>query len=28
VPAVEVVVPWDAAPDVWPTMTGKTVFVR
>ena len=27
-PAVERVEPWDAAPDVWPTMTGKTVFRR
>jgi threonine dehydrogenase-like Zn-dependent dehydrogenase len=27
-PAVDRVVPWDAAPDIWPTMTGKTVFVR
>lgn len=27
-PAVDRVVPWDAAPDVWPTMTGKTVFTR
>jgi threonine dehydrogenase-like Zn-dependent dehydrogenase len=27
-PAVDRVAPWDAAPDVWPTMTGKTVFTR
>ncbi|WP_006246937.1 alcohol dehydrogenase catalytic domain-containing protein [Mycolicibacterium tusciae] len=27
-PAVDRVVPWEAAPDVWPTMTGKTVFTR
>ena len=27
-PAVDRVVQWDAAPDVWPTMTGKTVFTR
>jgi threonine dehydrogenase-like Zn-dependent dehydrogenase len=27
-PAVERVVGWDDAPDVWPTMTGKTVFTR
>jgi D-arabinose 1-dehydrogenase-like Zn-dependent alcohol dehydrogenase len=27
-PAVERVVPWDDAPSVWPTMTGKTVFTR
>jgi threonine dehydrogenase-like Zn-dependent dehydrogenase len=27
-PAVDRVVPWDEAPDVWPTMTGKTVFTR
>ncbi|AEV75701.1 theronine dehydrogenase-like Zn-dependent dehydrogenase [Mycolicibacterium rhodesiae NBB3] len=27
-PAVDRVVPWDAAPDVWPAMTGKTVFTR
>ena len=25
-PAVDRVVPWDEAADVWPTMTGKTVF--
>jgi len=27
-PAVDRAVPWDAAPDVWPTMTGKTVYTR
>ncbi|MCT7659878.1 zinc-dependent alcohol dehydrogenase [Mycobacterium deserti] len=27
-PAVQRVVPWDEAPAVWPTMTGKTVFTR
>jgi threonine dehydrogenase-like Zn-dependent dehydrogenase len=27
-PAVDRVVPWDEAPGVWPTMTGKTVFTR
>ena len=27
-PAVERVVPWDDAPSVWPTMTGKTIFTR
>jgi hypothetical protein len=27
-PAVDRVVPWDDAPSVWPTMTGKTVFTR
>jgi threonine dehydrogenase-like Zn-dependent dehydrogenase len=27
-PAVDRVVPWDSAPEVWPTMTGKTVFTR
>src|ERR1044072_1141673 len=27
-PAVDRAVPWDAAPAVWPTMTGKTVFAR
>lgn len=27
-PAVDRAVPWDAAADVWPTMTGKTVFAR
>ncbi len=27
-PAVDRVVPWDEAPDVWPVMTGKTVFTR
>ena len=27
-PAVDRTVPWDAAPDVWPAMTGKTVFTR
>jgi hypothetical protein len=27
-PAVERVVPWDDAPEVWPTMAGKTVFTR
>ena len=27
-PAVDRVVPWDQAADVWPTMTGKTVFTR
>jgi threonine dehydrogenase-like Zn-dependent dehydrogenase len=27
-PAVDRVVPWDDAPAVWPTMTGKTVFSR
>jgi threonine dehydrogenase-like Zn-dependent dehydrogenase len=27
-PAVDRVVPWDEAPDAWPTMTGKTVFTR
>jgi len=27
-PAVVRVVAWDDAPSVWPTMTGKTVFVR
>jgi threonine dehydrogenase-like Zn-dependent dehydrogenase len=26
--AVERVVPWDDAPSAWPTMTGKTVFMR
>jgi hypothetical protein len=25
---VDRVVPWDDAPSVWPTMTGKTVFTR
>jgi hypothetical protein len=27
-PAVDRVVPWDDAPEVWPTMTSKTVFTR
>ena len=27
-PAVDRVAPWDEAADVWPTMTGKTVFTR
>lgn len=27
-PAVDRVAAWDEAPDVWPTMTGKTVFIR
>jgi threonine dehydrogenase-like Zn-dependent dehydrogenase len=27
-PAIETVAPWDEAPSVWPTMTGKTVFTR
>ncbi|MFI5508578.1 alcohol dehydrogenase catalytic domain-containing protein [Mycobacterium sp. NPDC051804] len=27
-PAVDRAVPWDAAPEVWPSMTGKTVFTR
>lgn len=27
-PAVDRVVPWDEAADVWPAMTGKTVFTR
>jgi threonine dehydrogenase-like Zn-dependent dehydrogenase len=27
-PAVDTVVPWQDAPEVWPTMTGKTVFTR
>lgn len=27
-PAVERVAPWEEAPSVWPTMTGKTVFTR
>ena len=27
-PAVDRVVPWDDAADVWPTMTSKTVFSR
>lgn len=27
-PAVDHVVPWEEAPAVWPTMTGKTVFTR
>ncbi len=27
-PAVDRVVPWEEAPSVWPTMTGKTVFTR
>jgi threonine dehydrogenase-like Zn-dependent dehydrogenase len=27
-PAVDRVVPWEDAPSVWPTMTGKTVFTR
>jgi threonine dehydrogenase-like Zn-dependent dehydrogenase len=27
-PAVDRVVPWQDAPSVWPTMTGKTVFTR
>jgi threonine dehydrogenase-like Zn-dependent dehydrogenase len=27
-PAVDRVVPWEDAPAVWPTMTGKTVFTR
>jgi threonine dehydrogenase-like Zn-dependent dehydrogenase len=27
-PIVERVVPWEDAPDAWPTMTGKTVFTR
>jgi D-arabinose 1-dehydrogenase-like Zn-dependent alcohol dehydrogenase len=27
-PAVERVVPWDDAPEVWPTMTGKTIYAR
>ena len=27
-PAVDRVVPWDEAADVWPPMTGKTVFTR
>jgi hypothetical protein len=25
---VERVVPWDEAAEVWPTMTGKTVYTR
>jgi threonine dehydrogenase-like Zn-dependent dehydrogenase len=27
-PAVDRVVPWEAAPEVWPAMTSKTVFAR
>jgi threonine dehydrogenase-like Zn-dependent dehydrogenase len=27
-PVVDRVVPWEDAPSVWPTMTGKTVFCR
>jgi threonine dehydrogenase-like Zn-dependent dehydrogenase len=27
-PALDRVVPWEDAPSVWPTMTGKTVFTR
>jgi threonine dehydrogenase-like Zn-dependent dehydrogenase len=27
-PVVDRVVPWEDAPSVWPTMTGKTVFTR
>jgi threonine dehydrogenase-like Zn-dependent dehydrogenase len=27
-PAVERVVPWDDAPEMWPTMTGKTIYAR
>ena len=27
-PAVDRVVPWDDAPSVWPTMTGKTIYTR
>jgi threonine dehydrogenase-like Zn-dependent dehydrogenase len=27
-PVVDQVVPWDSAPEVWPVMTGKTVFTR
>jgi threonine dehydrogenase-like Zn-dependent dehydrogenase len=27
-PAVDRIVPWEEAPSVWPTMTGKTVFTR
>lgn len=27
-PTVDRVVPWNDAPSVWPTMTGKTVFTR
>jgi len=27
-PAVDRVTPWDDAPSVWPTMTGKTIFTR
>ena len=27
-PAVDRVTPWDEAPSVWPTMTGKTIFTR
>jgi threonine dehydrogenase-like Zn-dependent dehydrogenase len=27
-PAVDRVVPWEDAPSAWPTMTGKTVFIR
>jgi len=27
-PVVERVVPWDEAAEVWPTMTGKTVYTR
>jgi threonine dehydrogenase-like Zn-dependent dehydrogenase len=27
-PAVDRVVPWEDAPSVWPTMSGKTVFTR
>ena len=27
-PAVDRAVAWDDAPQVWPTMTGKTVFTR
>jgi threonine dehydrogenase-like Zn-dependent dehydrogenase len=27
-PVVDRVVPWEEAPQVWPTMTGKTVFTR
>jgi threonine dehydrogenase-like Zn-dependent dehydrogenase len=27
-PVVDRVVPWEDAPAVWPTMTGKTVFIR
>ncbi|WP_156803131.1 zinc-binding dehydrogenase, partial [Mycobacterium gordonae] len=27
-PAVDRMVPWEEAPEAWPAMTGKTVFVR